>query len=224
MFGWFVGEMPRAANPTPWATIKRSIKPRLGSLGVHKPHLYQMSFSRFTFPLSSALRLLVLLAIFCSGTAQADVYSDVNQLLRDGKHGEALAAAQRYIAAKPTDPQMRFLLGMIQSESGHTDDALQTFTVLTQDYPELPEPYNNLAVLLAALGQFDKARDALSMAIRANPDYATAHENLGDVYAKLAAQAYDRSLQLDAAHSGAAPKLLLIRQLLAPAPKLPKSP
>jgi Flp pilus assembly protein TadD len=181
-----------------------------------------MSFLRSL--LSPLLRLLVLSAGLCAGAAQADVYTDVSLLLRDGKRSEALSAAQTYIAAQPRDPQMRFILGVIQSESGMSADALQTFTLLTQEYPELPEPYNNLAVLLAAQGQFDKAREALEAAIRANPEYATAHENLGDIYARLAALSYSKSLQLDAAHSGAAPKLALIRQLLAPAQKQAKSP
>jgi tetratricopeptide (TPR) repeat protein len=184
-----------------------------------------MSFSRHpclpSFPL---LVLLVLLTGLCAGAAQADVYSDVAQLARDGKRVEALSTAQSYTEAHPRDPQMRFLLGVIQSESGNQELALKTFTLLTQEYPEIPEPYNNLAVLLAAQGQYDKAREALSMAVRANPEYATAHENLGDVYARLAQQAYARSLQLDAAHSGAAPKLALLRQLLSPAPNPGKSP
>ena len=99
---------------------------------------------------------------------------------------EALAKADAYIAGKPRDPQMRFLRGVILTEQGKQAEAIAAFTQLTQDFPELPEPYNNLAVLYAAQSQFDKARAALEMAIKLNPDYATAHENLGDVYARLA--------------------------------------
>ncbi len=58
------------------------------------------------------------------------------------------------------------------------------FTKLSEDYPELPEPYNNLAVLYAQQKQYDKARTALEMAIRTHPSYAIAYENLGDIYAK----------------------------------------
>src|SRR2546425_9737176 len=76
------------------------------------------------------------------------------------------------------------------------------FTKLTQDYPELPEPYNNLAVIYASQGQYEKARAALEQSIRTHPSYATAYENLGDVYAKLASQAYDKALQLDSSNSG----------------------
>jgi ketosteroid isomerase-like protein len=114
---------------------------------------------------------------------------------------------------------MRFLKGVVQTESGRTAEAIATFVNLTESYPELPEPYNNLAVLYAAQSQFDKARAALEMAIRTNPSYATAHENLGDVYAKLASQAYSKALQLDATNTAVQPKLALIRELFLPAGK-----
>lgn len=166
--------------------------------------------------LSQTIRLLVLAAAFAAGAAHADDYGDVNQLIRSGKLPEALAKADQYLAAKPRDPQMRFLKGVIQTESGRPNDAITTFTKLTEDYPELPEPYNNLAVLYAGQSQFDKARAALEMAIRTNPSYATAHENLGDVYAKLASQAYSKALQLDGNNTGVQPKLALIRDLFAP--------
>ncbi|MDO8906848.1 MAG: tetratricopeptide repeat protein [Hydrogenophaga sp.] len=147
--------------------------------------------------------------------AQADPYADVNRLVRAGQLNEALAKTDQYLATKPADPQMRFLKGVILTETGKSSEAIAAFLSLTQDYPELPEPYNNLAVLYAGQSQFDKARAALEMAIRTNPSYATAHENLGDVYAKLASQAYSKALQLDAGNTGAAPKLNLIRNLFS---------
>ena len=147
--------------------------------------------------------------------AQSDDYAEVNRLLRAGQLADALGKADQYLAGKPRDPQMRFLKGVIQTESGKPTDAIATFSKLTEDFPELPEPYNNLAVLYAGQSQFDKARAALEMAIRTNPSYATAHENLGDVYAKLASQAYSKALQLDAGNAGVAPKLSLIRNLFA---------
>lgn len=147
--------------------------------------------------------------------AQADDYAEVNRLLRAGQFSEAMSKADQYLAGKPRDPQMRFLKGVIQTESGKQADAVATFQKLTEEFPELPEPYNNLAVLYAGQSQFDKARAALEMAIRTNPSYATAHENLGDVYAKLASQAYSKALQLDAGNAGVAPKLSLIRNLFA---------
>jgi Flp pilus assembly protein TadD len=165
-------------------------------------------------PFSMISRILsALLLVLAAGAAQADDYADVNALLRQGKSQEALAKADAYIAGKPRDPQMRFLRGVILTEQGKQADATAVFTQLTQDFPELPEPYNNLAALYAAQSQFDKARAALEMAIKLNPSYATAHENLGDVYARLAGQSYGRAQQLEAGNATVAPKLALIRQL-----------
>ncbi len=168
--------------------------------------------------LSTVLRLLALAAaLWASPMARADDYADVAQLMRTGQTAEALARADQYLAAKPKDPQMRFLKGVALTGAGRAADAIAAFTALNQDYPELPEPYNNLAVLYAGQSQFDKAREALESAVRANPGYAIAHENLGDVYAKLAGISYSKAQQLDAANATVQPKLALIRQLL-PAP------
>lgn len=172
--------------------------------------------------LSAALRWLALaaaLSLSLLSPAHADDYTAVNELIRSGKLTEALARADQYLVGKPRDPQMRFIRGVIQTEAGKPSDAINTFTKITQDYPELPEPYNNLAVLYAGQNQFDKARAALEMAIRTNPSYATAHENLGDVYAKLASQAYSKALQLDGGNTGVQPKLALIRTLFSAEPK-----
>jgi tetratricopeptide (TPR) repeat protein len=165
----------------------------------------------------SSMRLVALTAALFASSAHADDYADVSQLARNGKYSEALEKADQYLAAKPRDPQMRFIKGVVQRDSGKTGDAIATFTRLTEDYPELPEPYNNLAVLYAGQNQFDKARTALEMAIRTNPSYTTAHENLGDVYAKLASQAYGKALQLDASNTAVPPKLAVIRELFNPA-------
>ena len=83
------------------------------------------------------------------------------------------------------------------------DEATGVFLKLTEEAPELPEPYNNLAVIYAQQKQYDKAKAALEMAIRTHPSYAVAHENLGDLYAKMARQAYDRALQIDAGNASA---------------------
>jgi len=169
--------------------------------------------------MGSRLRCMAVAAALALGTslawAQTEDYAEVNRLLRSGQLAEALAKADQYLVGKSRDPQMRFLKGVILTESGKTQDAIATFSKLTEDYPELPEPYNNLAVLYAGQSQFDKARAALEMAIRTNPSYATAHENLGDVYAKLASQAYSKALQLDGTNPAVAPKLSLIRNLFA---------
>ena len=102
---------------------------------------------------------------------------------------------------------MRFLKGVILSQRSQRDEAVAVFVGLTQDYPELPEPYNNLAVIYAAQGQYDKARGALETAVRVSPNYATAYENLGDVYAALAARAYQDARRYDGGNASALRKL-----------------
>lgn len=144
----------------------------------------------------------------------ANAYAEVNRLLRSGELDAALARADRYLQAQPRDPQMRFLKGVLQSQKNLSADALATFQALTKDYPELPEPHNNLAVLHAAAGRYDEALLALQAAIKANPQYAVAHENLGDVYARLAEQAWARSLQIDPGAARVPRKLEAVRGLL----------
>jgi tetratricopeptide (TPR) repeat protein len=145
--------------------------------------------------------------------AQVDELQEVNQFFKQGQLDRALDRVNAYLATRPKDARGRFLKGLILTEQNKPSDAIKVFTDLSQDFPELPEPYNNLAVLYASQGQYDKARSALEMAIRTHPSYATAHENLGDIYAKMASQAYDKALQLDKGNTTAQTKLNLIREL-----------
>lgn len=162
-----------------------------------------------------AVLLAGVLLLSATPAAHADDIQDANKLFKQGQHGPALDKVNGILAAKPKDAQARFLKGLILTEQGKTADAIKTFTSLTEDYPELPEPYNNLAVLYASQGQYDKAKTALEMAIRTHPSYATAHENLGDIYAKMASQAYDRALQLDRSNTATQTKLAMIQELFA---------
>jgi tetratricopeptide (TPR) repeat protein len=150
--------------------------------------------------------------------ALADEYADISKLLKAGQHAEALKKADTALRQQPRDAQMRFMKGVILAEQNRTAEAITIFTKLTEDHPNLPEPYNNLAVLYAADNQYEKARIALDKAIRTNPSYATAYENLGDIHAKLASIAYDKALQLNSNNTGAKSKLTMVRSLVASAP------
>lgn len=185
--------------------------------------MQQVAISR-TPPRLFFLAAMLALVLGWAGSARADQYADVNALLRQGRADQALAKADAYVASNPRDPQMRFLRGVILTDQGKQADAISAFTALTQEFPELPEPYNNLAALYAAQSEFGKARDALETAIQRNPSYATAHENLGDVYVRLAAQSYNRAQQLDKRNTTIAPKLTLLREVFLPKPATAKSP
>ena len=163
------------------------------------------------------LRLLALSGFLITGAAHADVYVDVASLARNGNTTDAIAKADQYLATNPRDPQMRFLKGVAQSKAGDMDAATLTFQALIEEYPELPEPYNNLAVIYASQNQLDKARGALEMAVRNNPEYAVAHENLGDIYARLAHDAYNQSLKLNGNNRPLKLKLTTLTDMLKPA-------
>lgn len=152
--------------------------------------------------------------MLASPWSYADDVADISKLLRGGQLAEAMQKADAALTQRPKDSQLRFLKGLILTEQNKVSEAITVFSKLSEDHPELPEPYNNLAVLYASNGQYDKARAALEMAIRTNPTYSTAHENLGDVYAKLASQSYDKALQLDSGNSTAKLKLTLVKNLV----------
>lgn len=153
----------------------------------------------------------------------ATLVKEASALLREGDLAAALERADKAVAANPGDPDARFVRGVILAELKRTPEAVTTFTLLTQDFPEMAEPYNNLAVIYASQGEYERARYALEQALRANPSYATAYENLGDVYVALAMQAYQKSLGLDARNNPVKAKLAVAREI-APAGARVKRP
>lgn len=145
--------------------------------------------------------------------AHADGVDDAQALLRKGQAAQALERIDAILKQDPRDVRARFLRGVILSDQQKTNEAIAVFRSVSDDRPELPEPYNNLGVLYAGMGRYDEARRALETAILADPKYATAHENLGDVYARMAARSYEQAGKLDPKTSTAREKLKLIDQL-----------
>nr|VFJ62769.1 MAG: Tetratricopeptide repeat-containing protein [Candidatus Kentron sp. FW] len=167
----------------------------------------------------SVLRRLVIgLCAFAlvGNVAKATDTDDLQNIraLADAKnYQEAMEQLDAYLDRNTGDAQGRFLKGILLSDQKRFDDAIEVFVSLTEDYPELPEPYNNLAVLYASHGKYLKARDALLIAIKTHPSYATAHENLGDIYAMMATEAYKKALALNEGNQSAKTKLAMIRDL-----------
>lgn len=159
--------------------------------------------------------LIALPLLLASLFAQAGEAEEIQRLIKAKQFSQALSRADRFIASNPKDAQVRFLKGIIQTEMKQPNEAIKTFSALANDYPQLPEPYNNLAVLYAQQNQIDKARASLQMAIQTNPSYAIAHENLGDIYARMASQAYDKALQLEGGNPNVQTKLKLVRELFS---------
>lgn len=139
--------------------------------------------------------------------------TDVQALVAEGKLPQALAQVDADLARDKGNVELQFLKGLVLTRLNRLDAAAEVFQRITEEHPELPEPYNNLAVVHAARGDFDAAQQALQKAINTHPSYATAHENLGDIYAKMASEAYNHALQLDESNSSAKTKLALINDL-----------
>jgi tetratricopeptide (TPR) repeat protein len=173
-----------------------------------------MPMPRLPFSLRRPLlRLLLLAGLSAALAAQAGDLADVQKLYGSGQATAAMQGADQSLAANPRDPQMRFLKGVMLTDAKRDAEAIALFQKLNEDYPDLAEPYNNLAVLYAAGGDYAKARATLEQALRNNPAYAVAHENLGDVYAAMAAQSYARALKLEPGNTTVPPKLALVRTL-----------
>jgi predicted Zn-dependent protease len=104
-------------------------------------------------PLKAPLLALLLgLLLSCAVSVfAADDLPEVQRLMKQGQLPQALEKVDAYVAGKPKDPQGRFLKGLILTEMGRSAEAMAVFGKLTEDFPELPEPYNNLAVLHAQL-------------------------------------------------------------------------
>lgn len=160
---------------------------------------------------------IALLAMLIAFTLPAHsipaVVVEAQTLINQGQFEQALQNLDRHLNSAPEDADARFTRGLVLVRLNRNAEAIKAFSDMTRDFPQLPEPYNNLAVLHAQKGDYDKARDALESALGTHPSYGVAHENLGDIYAALAAAAYNRALTLDQDNPSVRAKLNLINQL-----------
>jgi Flp pilus assembly protein TadD len=139
------------------------------------------------------LPALVLLLALASVPAHAEDLASAQRLWLAGQKTQAVEQVEQALTRTPDDLQLRFALGVMRMELGEREKARAIFTRLTQDFPDLADPYNNLAVLHAAAGELDEAQAALEQALRLQPEHAQAQENLGDVLLRLALRAYQRA-------------------------------
>lgn len=147
-------------------------------------------------------------------TTQSTPHNDVQKLLRQAKYPQALVLVDKALLKNPRDPQMRFWQAYIYEQTGNPNLAMPVYLTLTQDYPELAEPHNNLGVLYAAQGDYEKARAALEAALRSNPNHVAALENLADVMLASAQQLYGRAQQLGNKSNALTQKMKSLQPLL----------
>ena len=156
-----------------------------------------------------------------SRKAYAATMKEARDLMTQKRYEDAIIKLDALTRDRPREPQARFLKGVALTDLGLDDPAVAQFQALTSDFPELPEPHNNLAALYARKGQYELARRELELAIAADPDYGIANENLGDVYVQLAAAQYQRAATLQKNNKTVPLKLKLVRDVLAVRPDSP---
>ena len=163
--------------------------------------------------MSKGFLIAVLFSVFAfSHYSFADI-SKLNKLIEEKDYLEAKKIVEQLLDSDKENPQLLFTNGVLLSELGEIDEAINVFVSLTKSHPALPEPYNNLAVLYAQNGNFDLAKTALEKSIKTHPSYATAHINLGDLYTRMASESYNQALQIDKSNKNAKTKLSLIKKL-----------
>lgn len=183
----------------------------------------QPSPTRLLRPAWRSPVLLLAACIFMAATtptARADEVAEVRNFIARGDLPAALARADKAVAAQPRDAQLRFLRGVVLMDLMRDTEALAVFTLLSQEHPDLPDPYNNIGLLHARAGRTEAALAALQEALRCDPSHRTARANLGQVHVMLAVKAWDQL-----ARSGPVDPLLLrkleaARTLLATASTL----
>ncbi|HTH59252.1 MAG TPA: tetratricopeptide repeat protein [Paraburkholderia sp.] len=163
-----------------------------------------------------ALALGTAFSAHAAPPASADQTPGADAAIAQHNWTAALTELDTRIQSNPRDVQAKFKRATVLARLGRDDDAIAAFRELTQQYPELPEPYNNLAALLAKQGRLDEARVALETATRANPSYALAFENLGDLYLRLADASYRRALALGHASGATQQRLDDLQKIVAP--------
>jgi len=134
-----------------------------------------------------------------SGT---EINRRILQLIQSGQAHEALKAIERreqqLAKEQPigTDVELLFLKARAYGELEDQSAAMAIYQQMTELYPELPEPWNNLAVGYARQGNLAMAEEALNMALIAVPNDATALRNLGEIRLLRAQEAFDQAKAL----------------------------
>ncbi|MGB0712459.1 MAG: tetratricopeptide repeat protein, partial [Gammaproteobacteria bacterium] len=153
------------------------------------------------------LFLLLLLSSCVTPTAWAvDSNAELDRarsMLERGQLDSALKAIDGVLSKQPDDLGARLLKGVILAQKGLLGDATRIFQSITEDRPDLPQPFNNLAAIQASQGRYDEALTTLHKVVTLHPGYAIGHENLGDLHSSLAQRSYQNALGI----SGPSPRL-----------------
>lgn len=133
----------------------------------------------------------------------SQITDKIKALIDRGDYDQALEIiSKRYIQRKQQneigdDVQLMFLEARANADAGNSSEAIKIYQDMTVHYPELPEPWNNLASEYTKQGHIKMAEQALQTAIAIDPNYNQAILNLGLVQLMLARDSF-----IQAAKSG----------------------
>jgi Flp pilus assembly protein TadD len=163
--------------------------------------------------------LLLATLAWVTTAAQADSVADVRALISRGDLSAAVTRADQAIALQPRDAPLRFLRAVVLMDLGRDAESLEAFTLLTQEHPDLPDPYNNIGLLQARAGRPEAALAALEEALRCDPSHRTARANLGQVHLMLAVKSWDQLARSGPLDPALHRRLEAVRALLAAGPQ-----
>ena len=145
----------------------------------------------------------------------ANEQSDMESMLTliNERPSVALEKIKKRLRSSPGEPRLLFYKGVTEAKVNQIDEAINTYNDLINRHPNLPEPYNNLAVIYAERQELDLAKETLEKAIKTNSSYSVAHVNLGDIYTQMATNAYNMAFEIDKDNKIAKNKLKLITEL-----------
>lgn len=150
-----------------------------------------------------------------SGTQITD---EIERLINSGQAEAALARiesreAQLASATTPgTDVQLMFQKARALTALKRTAQAQKIYQDMTVRFPELAEPWNNLAMIYIQNGSLDEAAFALETAVMNNPTNGNAIANLADVRLLMAIRGYREAAKMRV--PGAAKRLQALETVL----------
>jgi len=116
--------------------------------------------------------------------SQTTAYDNAFRLLQTGHADEALTEIDTGLAAKPDDPSLNNLRGLVTAKLGRTEDAEASFRTVIRLRPHATMGYNNLAALLWQLGRRAEAVKLFRQALTEEPNNFTALVGLGTTLAE----------------------------------------
>lgn len=127
---------------------------------------------------------------------------------------EDVVGGERVLEREPDHVALRNDTALAYMELGRSADALRHFAVVTR-LTGTAAAWFNEGVALEAMGQIEPAAQRYATAIKTDPDYAAAHNNLGSLRVRqgqfAAARAdYEAAIRADAGHADARANLALV--------------